>query len=214
MKKEVYRVAKPDKSLDPKILAAAKEEFLEKGYEKASTNVICKKAGVTWGALKNRYAGKDALFCALVGPVAEEFKQSLIDINQAFHEPPHDKQEQTALHGDRDENPFVDYIYAHFDVFQLLLAGAGGSSYENYMEELVAILEASTIRFMEETGNEAVINGRKAGEKTIHILISSYLYGLFEPVMHKMEKAEAVDYVGELKYFFDVGWADILKIKT
>lgn len=54
MQKEVCRVAKPDKSLDPKILTAAKEEFLEKGYEKASTNVICKKAGVTWGALKNR----------------------------------------------------------------------------------------------------------------------------------------------------------------
>ena len=99
-------------------------------------------------------------------------------------------------------------------MFRLLLAGAGGSSYENYMEELVAILEASTIRFMEETGHEAVINGRKAGEKTIHILISSYLYGLFEPVMHKMDKAEAVVYVGELKYFFDVGWADILRIKV
>lgn len=207
-------MAKPDKSLDPKILASAKEEFLEKGYEKASTNVICKKAGVTWGALKNRYAGKDALFCALVGPVAEEFKQNLINANQAFHEQPQDEQEQSALHGDRDENPFVDYIYAHFDVFRLLLAGAGGSSYENYMEELVAILEASTIRFMEETGHEAVINGRKAGEKTIHILISSYLYGLFEPVMHKMDKAEAVVYVGELKYFFDVGWADILRIKV
>ena len=181
-------MAKPDKSLDPKILAAAKEEFLEKGYEKASTNVICKKAGVTWGALKNRYAGKNALFCALVGPVAEEFKQNLINVNQAFHEQPQNVQEQSALHGDRDENPFVDYIYAHFDVFRLLLAGAGGSSYENYMEELVEILEASTIRFMEETGHEAV--------------------------MHKMDKAEAGVYVGELKYFFDVGWADILRIRT
>ncbi|MDY6242943.1 MAG: TetR/AcrR family transcriptional regulator, partial [Lachnospiraceae bacterium] len=83
----------------------------------------------------------------------------------------------------------------------------------NYMEELVAILEASTIRFMEETGHEAVIKGRKAGEKTIHILISSYLYGLFEPIKHKMSKEEAVNYVEELKYFFDVGWADILRIK-
>ena len=206
-------MAKPDKSLDPKILAAAKEEFLEKGYEKASTNVICKKAGVTWGALKNRYAGKDALFCALVGPVAEEFKQSLIDINQAFHEQPHDKQEQTALHGDRDENPFVDYIYGHFDVFRLLLCCAGGSSYEHYMDDLVDILERSTRRFMEATGHEAVINGKKAGEKTVHILISSYLYGLFEPVAHEMEKVEAITYVNELKYFFDVGWADILRLK-
>ena len=153
-------MSKPDKTLDPKILDAAKKEFLEKGYEKASTNAICKSAGVTW-----------------------------------------------------DGNPFVEYIYGHFDVFRLLLCCAGGSSYEHYMDDLVDILERSTRRFMEATGHEAVINGKKAGEKTVHILISSYLYGLFEPVAHEMEKVEAITYVNELKYFFDVGWADILRLK-
>ena len=78
-------MSKPDKSIDPKILEAAKKEFLEKGYEKASTNVICKNAGVTWGALQKRYEGKDALFCALVSPVAEEFKATLIGANDEFH---------------------------------------------------------------------------------------------------------------------------------
>ncbi len=206
-------MAKSDRSLDPKILEAAREEFLSKGYEKASTNVICKKAGVTWGALKNRYAGKDGLFCALVRPVAEEFKKNLIEVNQSFHEQSHSEQEQNALQDVGNNNPFLEYIYEHFDIFQLLLACAGGSSYENYMHELVEILEQSTIRFMEETGHKAVINGHEANERTIHILISSYLFGLFEPVMHKMEKAEAAIYIGELKYFFDVGWADILKLK-
>ena len=81
------------------------------------------------------------------------------------------------------------------------------------MDELVTIIETSTLQFMEETGHQAVINGRVAGEKTIHILISSYLYGLFEPVMHNMTKEEATIYVKELKYFFDVGWADIMKLK-
>ena len=47
----------------------------------------------------------------------------------------------------------------------------------------------------------------------MHILISSYFYGLFEPVAHEMEKVEAITYVNELKYFFDVGWADILSLK-
>lgn len=206
-------MAKTDKSLDPKILAAAKEEFLEKGYEKASTNAICQKAGVTWGALKNRYGDKDGLFCALVGPGAEEFKAVLKSANDSFHDNAKEKQGEVALHGDEKGDFFIDYVYAHFDVFRLLLACAGGSSYEKYMDELVTIIEASTIRFMKETGHQAVINGRNAGEKTIHILISSYLYGLFEPVMHRMTKEEAVDYVGELKYFFDVGWADILRVR-
>ena len=177
-------MSKPDKTLDPKILDAAKKEFLEKGYEKASTNAICKSAGVT-----------------------------LIGSNEDFHAQTKEQQEATALHEGRDGNPFVDYIYAHFDVFRLLLCCAGGSSYGHYMDALVDILERSTRRFMEATGHEAVINGKKAGEKTVHILISSYLYGLFEPVAHEMEKVEAITYVNELKYFFDVGWADILRLE-
>ena len=132
-------MSKPDKTLDPKILDAAKKEFLEKGYEKASTNAICKSAGVTWGALQKRYSGKDALFCALVAPVAEEFKATLIGSNEDFHAQTKEQQEATALHEGRDGNPFVDYIYAHFDVFRLLLCCAGGSSYGHYMDDLVDI---------------------------------------------------------------------------
>lgn len=206
-------MSKPDKSIDPKILEAAKKEFLEKGYEKASTNVICKNAGVTWGALQKRYEGKDALFCALVSPVAEEFKATLIGANDEFHNLTKEEQEANALHEDTDGNQFIEYIYEHFDVFRLLLCCAGGSSYEHYMEDLVDILEHSTRRFIENTGHEAIINGKKAGKMTVHILISSYLYGLFEPIAHEMKKDEAIEYVNELKYFFDVGWADILKLK-
>lgn len=136
-------MSKPDKTLDPKILDAAKKEFLEKGYEKASTNAICKSAGVTWGALQKRYSGKDALFCALVAPVAEEFKATLIGSNEDFHAQTKEQQEAAALHADRDGNPFVEYIYGHFDVFRLLLRCAGGSSYEHYMDDLVDILERS-----------------------------------------------------------------------
>lgn len=97
-------MSKPDKTLDPKILDAAKKEFLEKGYEKASTNAICKSAGVTWGALQKRYSGKDALFCALVAPVAEEFKATLIGSNEDFHAQTKEQQEAAALHADRDGN--------------------------------------------------------------------------------------------------------------
>lgn len=45
--------------LDPRLLAAAKEEFLKKGYEKSSLVCICEAAGVTTGALYKRYKGKE-----------------------------------------------------------------------------------------------------------------------------------------------------------
>ena len=77
-------MSRSDKSIDPRILEAAMAEFLEKGYEKASTNVICKNAGVTWGALQKRYSGKNELFCALVSDAAEKFKAQLVGRKQRF----------------------------------------------------------------------------------------------------------------------------------
>ena len=59
-------MSKPDKTLDPKILDAAKKEFLEKGFMKASLRSICKKAGVTTGALYFFFEDKDDLFASLV----------------------------------------------------------------------------------------------------------------------------------------------------
>lgn len=43
-----------DHALDDKITAAAKQEFLEKGYTGASLRKIAEKAGVTVGAIQTR----------------------------------------------------------------------------------------------------------------------------------------------------------------
>lgn len=206
-------MSKPDKSIDPRILEAAKEEFLSCGYEQASTNVICKNAGVTSGALYKRYRGKDELFGALVAPMADQFKASLNMEQSSFHAMSEQEKEEAALGSEEDAASFVDYIYDNLETFQLLIICSKGSSYENYLDDLVDILVNSTIRFMKETRHEAIILGEKATPETIHILISSYLYGFFEPVIHGMDREKARLYTEQLKYFFNVGWADILRLQ-
>ena len=67
----------PDKSIDPRLLSAAKEEFLNKGFEKASLTDICKAAGVTTGALYKRFNGKEDLFSALVSDMVREMTEYL-----------------------------------------------------------------------------------------------------------------------------------------
>ena len=64
-------MALPDRSIDPRILACAKEEFLSKGYAKVSLREVCQKAGVTTGALYNRFPNKAALFAAVLAPTLE-----------------------------------------------------------------------------------------------------------------------------------------------
>ena len=55
-------MARPDTSIDPRIMDSAKEEFRTLGFEKASLKSICQRAGVTTGALYKRYAGCFALW--------------------------------------------------------------------------------------------------------------------------------------------------------
>lgn len=55
-------MARPDTSIDPRIMDSAREEFRTLGFEQASLKSICQRAGVTTGALYKRYAGKRSCF--------------------------------------------------------------------------------------------------------------------------------------------------------
>ena len=67
-----------DRSIDPRIMESAKEEFLQKGFLDASLQVICKNAGVTTGALYKRFKGKEELFCALVESTVQDLERLLL----------------------------------------------------------------------------------------------------------------------------------------
>ena len=62
---------------DEKILACAKEEFLEKGYTDASIRTIAQNAGVSTSTIYTRYSDKEGLFRFLVEPVAKGLKELL-----------------------------------------------------------------------------------------------------------------------------------------
>ena len=64
-----------DRSIDPRIIESAKEEFLQKGFLDASLQEICKNAGVTTGALYKRFKGKEELFCALVESTVQDLEE-------------------------------------------------------------------------------------------------------------------------------------------
>lgn len=80
-----------------RIHAAAKAEFLEKGYRSASLRNIVKTAEVTTGALYGYYNSKEALFAALV----DEPYRHVLDTYRAavFHFESLDPREQVACMG-------------------------------------------------------------------------------------------------------------------
>ena len=47
-------MAIPDRSIDPRLLASAKAEFMKHGYLKAELKTICENAEITTGAVYKR----------------------------------------------------------------------------------------------------------------------------------------------------------------
>jgi|SRR5690606_34302194 len=68
---------RPRKLIDVDLLSAAATEFLAHGYEAASLDTIAAAAGSTKPALYRRYAGKEALFEAVLRHLASEFEIDL-----------------------------------------------------------------------------------------------------------------------------------------
>ncbi|MCF6094870.1 TetR/AcrR family transcriptional regulator [Microaerobacter geothermalis] len=66
-----------------RILLAAFEVFSEKGYEKASVNDICKKAGITKGGLYFHFHSKEEIFFKLLEQHVEERQRRLLSYQWA-----------------------------------------------------------------------------------------------------------------------------------
>lgn len=109
-----------------KILDAAREEFLEKGFQNASLRRIVKTAGVTTGAFYRYYPTKEALFEALVKPHADKIieflKEGITEIERLPGE------QQTVLMDVTATDyldQMLDYIYDHYEEFKLLICASG-----------------------------------------------------------------------------------------
>ncbi len=193
-----------------RIIPVARQEFLEKGFEKASLRDIAKGAGITAAGLYRHFADKEAMFASLVEPAATELMQLYLKMHQEFEALPKDEQLDSVFNHDSDSiEQFVAYIYDHFDAFKLLITCAEGTKYAGYMDELVRIEVESTLKFVEVTGNTAVSSGKMSSE-LLHIISNALMSAIFEVVRHDMPRKAAEGYIQSLRLFFTAGWRELL----
>lgn len=123
----------PDRSIDPRLMKAAKEVFLEKGFEMAQLSEICEKAGVTTGALYKRFSGKEELFCELVEDTIEGMRNYVSRIENSDLSTFSDQDIFDGFHMNPDVNiSWLKYLYDHKEGFTLLLKCASGTRYSTF----------------------------------------------------------------------------------
>lgn len=192
------------------ILSAGKAEFLEKDFNSASLRNIVKTAGVTTGAFYGYFSGKEALFAALVEEHAKAIMNIFMSAQESFEElSDEEKINHMGVESRTSLNEIVDYIYEHFDEFKLIICESEGTSYENFIHNMVEIEVEETYQFIDALRSQGkhVPNIEKA---VCHMIVSGMFSGIFELIEHDMKKENAKKYVSEFQDFYIAGWSKIL----
>jgi AcrR family transcriptional regulator len=186
-----------------KILQAAREEFLEYGYEKASMRRIGDRCGMTAAALYRHCKDKADLFSQVVKPAIERIDAFLTAHRARGYDAL--EHEIKGLFSESEINMMMDVVYPNMEDYRLLLTCAQGSGYENYLHSLVEQAEEDMMKVMSilrEKGYPA----KDVSREQMHILLSAYTAAMFEPVLHNFSTEEAVRCVRTLEAFFIPGW--------
>lgn len=208
-------MTKPIEGVSEKILTYAKEEFLEKGYSDASLRTIATKADTTTGSIYSRFGGKEGMFSAIVKPAAEGFTNIFLKYQQDFHNMDADKQaDSLSEYSSSGMMELLEYMYEHFEEFQLLLDASYGTKFQNFVEHLAEIETEYTYKFMNALQSQDTDkNAQKVPEEFIHIMTRARFESFFEVIRHKMKKEAAVQYIELQEKFHYNGWKAILNFE-
>lgn len=200
-------------SVHEAILQAAETEFLEKGFQNASLRNIVKTAGVTTGAFYRYYSSKEALFAALVEPHATYVKRLFLSAIEAWDALPiSEKPYHMNDCSDRCVDAMLDYVYEHYTNFKLLLCAAGGTIFEDFIHDLVEEEISSTFRCVEVL-RDLGHNVPDMDRDLCHMVSSALFSGIFEIVVHDMNKEDAKRRVAQLQDFFNGGWSRLMNFE-
>ena len=196
-----------------KIQQAAIDEFLEKGFRGASLRQIVKHAGVTTGAFYGYFSSKEALFASIVEPHAQAIMANFMEAQLRFADLP--KNEQPSHMGIESSSCIdwmVDYICEHRDPIKLLLSKAEGTSYENFVHNIVEVEVEYTLKYMDVL-RELGYTVPRLDKTLCHIIASGMFGGIFEVVIHDIPKNQDMRDVGQLRTFYTAGWLALIEEK-
>lgn len=209
-------VTKYNTGTPEKIIPCATQEFLEKGFEKATIRSIAARANMSASGLYRHFESKDALFNAIVEEPARIFMDTFRQSYRSFLDLPVSVQIESfsSVENPRcseDTDWFITYMYDHYDVFKLVFCHSAGTAYEGYLDRLIqtAIGDADKL----------ILGLRNSGypledvdDKLVHEVLSGYWVNVVGFLHHDMHRDEARRYVKKVQEYHAAGWIKLLAL--
>ena len=186
-----------------RVMAAAKEEFLEYGFEKASMRRVGQRCGFTAAGLYRHCRDKADLFDQLVSPAVERL-HAWMDTHLTKYLTA--VQEQGNLQW---QDSWIDMmreiVYTNMDDYHLLLTCASGTKYGSFLHDLTQTAQEQTLQYLPIL-REMGLAVRAISPMELHLLYSAYVTALFEPVIHRYTLDESMRCLETVEAFFLPGW--------
>jgi len=168
------------KKIKKRIENAAREDFLEYGFIKASMRNIAKKARVSTSNIYNYFKSKDYLFYSLTEPVYEKVKDLLTVLFET--EKKLGENEFFKQISDVFAHPVGEIIKQNAKDLIILLDKSEGTKFEKFKENLIQKIESHF--------TESIIHKKESKDHKLkspfimHIIATNLLEGLLEIAKH------------------------------
>ncbi|MFV0414091.1 MAG: TetR/AcrR family transcriptional regulator [Oscillospiraceae bacterium] len=203
-------MAKQIEGVYERVIECARVEFLDKGYKDASLRTIAQNANSSTGSIYTRFGDKSGLFNALVAPAVEGLKKWFSYEQEAFDKRDIADKRTDNFDYSRDRlAAFFDYVYDHYDEFKLIISCSEGTVFSTFIHDIVKVDVEYTLKFIRDT-NPALLEFGIVTEGLTHMLSSAFFTGVFETVVHNMDKNYAQKQVRKMQHFFQIGWKDLM----
>lgn len=198
-------MALKDHSLDPAIIEAARAEFLEHGYQKASLHKIAQRAGTTTGALYTRYKSKDDLFCSLVQPVFTAMAEKSEPIRAQYEKVREHPSAETLLEAIRQEaQVYLLLLFEHYEDCILFFCKSSGSTLEKQIQQLMDLKSSQTVSFFRSIAKKSL------DYDGIELIMSQQFYYYRQILQRGYTREKAVSCMKTMELFLEAGWKEIL----
>lgn len=190
-----------------KIMAAAKAEFMEVGFDRASMRSIADRCGMTAAGIYRHCRDKEDLFDQIVSPAVERINEWL-DAHVARYIDAVNQDERMQW-GDSEIDMMREVVYPNMEEYHLLLAKSQGSKHENFLHDLTQRHQNQLLSYMSMLKAQGYTVWDIEPEE-LHLLLSAYITAMFEPVVHNYTMEDALRYLNTVEAFFLPGWKQLM----
>lgn len=199
-------MAVKDHTLDEKIIKAAKQEFLQHGFSKASLRQIAKNAGLSTGALYTRYENKDELFASLVKDMFAQIGAKSEAVGKLYMEAGKSRDVEKFLEAIRSEEEiYRNLMFEYYDDCILLFCKSEGSKLAAMMEEKMEQKAKGTVEYFQSISkNEVDASG-------IELIMSEQLHYYRKVLQKGYDREKALSCLKEVERFLEAGWKNFFE---